>query len=45
MDAITGLKGSPWAELGNWTIHFLLDDITTFNIAFPIPYKLQKAQV
>jgi hypothetical protein len=23
----------------------LLGDITTFNIGFPIPYKLQKAQI
>jgi len=28
-----------------WTAQFLLDDITTFNIGFPIPYTLQKSAI
>jgi hypothetical protein len=43
-DAISGLKSSPWAGSGKLvntplTVQFLEYDITTFNIAFPIPYK------
>jgi len=48
-DAISGLKSSPWEGLGKLVntpcpVHFLLDDTTTFNIGFSIPYTLQKAQ-
>jgi hypothetical protein len=28
-----------------WTVQFLLDDITTFNIGFPIPYTLQLDEI
>jgi hypothetical protein len=34
-DAISGFK------ISLWTVQFLLDDITAFNIGFPIPYTLQ----
>jgi len=42
-DAISGLKSSLWAGLGNLVniplnSSILKYDITTFNIAFPIPY-------
>jgi hypothetical protein len=49
-DAISGLKSSLGRVYVNWSIHlwtvqFLLDDITTFNIGFPIPYTFQKSKV
>ena len=45
-DAISGLKSSPWAGLDKRVntpldSSILLDDITIFNIDFPIPYTLQ----
>lgn len=41
---LPGLPDSEDKPAIPWTVQFLLDDITTFNIGFPIPYKLQKAQ-
>jgi len=43
-DTISGLKSPPLEGLGKlvnipWTVQFLEYDITTCNIALPIPYK------
>jgi hypothetical protein len=44
LKAVLGRIKVNWS-INLWTVQFLLNDITTFNIGFPIPYTLQKPQV
>jgi hypothetical protein len=40
LKAVLGRVKVNWS-IHLWTVQFLLDDITTFNIGFPIPYTLR----